>query len=82
MASLAKPGQAGLAKVLARLTRKAWPGKAWQAWSTPSICGKLGHRSMAFPAKQKNRLAFLGLPGQKPGKPRIPGHVLQVTDMN
>ena len=29
MASLAKPGQARLAKVLAGLARKAWPGKAW-----------------------------------------------------
>lgn len=82
MATLAKPGQARLAKVFARLARKAWPGKMWSARSRSGFCGKPGHRTMAFPATLKNSMAFLGLPGQKtekPGKPRNPGHVLVVT---
>ena len=37
MANLAKPGQARLAKVLAGLARKAWPGKAGKPGSRPGF---------------------------------------------
>jgi len=58
-ASLAKPGQAGLSGFWAKLTRKMWPGQAWQAWLWPSFLGNLGHKRLAFSAMLIPRPDFL-----------------------
>ena len=62
--SPAKAGVARLARFFAGLARNAGPGKVWQARSRPGFCGNHGHKSMAFPAKEKSMPGFLGLPGQ------------------
>ena len=68
-ASLAKPGQARLAGLLAGLARKVRPGKASQARPKPGFYGHLGNLTLESPA-------LAGLSGQPwQQKPGFPGHV-------
>ena len=68
-ASLAKPGQARLAGLLAGLARKVRPGKASQARPKPCFYGHLGNPTLESPALA----GLLGQPWQQ--KSGFPGHV-------